>query len=47
MKTLLRLLKDTNGTTVSEYAIISMMVALFAAFSFVALGIKFLELFPI
>ncbi len=45
MKTLLGLLKEEDGTTVAEYALISMMIALFAAFSFVALGIKFLELF--
>ena len=45
MKNLLHFLKKEDGTTMPEYALISLMIALAAIFFTIALGLKFMHLF--
>jgi Flp pilus assembly pilin Flp len=45
MKKLLRFLKSQDGTTMPEYALISLMIALAAIFATIGLGLKFMHLF--
>jgi Flp pilus assembly pilin Flp len=45
MKTLLHFMKKEDGTTMPEYALISLVIALAAIFFTIALGLKFMHLF--